>query len=66
MPEKCPACGEENTRTGTVTLRPDVNMAIQECPAKAIKAFTLFGQRDVMNIEGLFGSHLRKWIARGF
>ena len=37
-----------------------------ECPAKAIKGFTLFVSRDAMNIDGLSEATLEKFIARGF
>lgn len=65
MPEKCPACGEETH----VQQDSDVEVLMctnSECPAKAIKAFTLFVSRDAMNIEGLSEATLEKWIARGF
>ena len=65
IPEECPACGGEtriSDRDGVETLyctNPD-------CPAKAMKAFTLFTSRDAMNIEGLSEATLEKFMAHGF
>ena len=65
LPDTCPACGEK------VTVQQDYDVEVlmctnPECPAKAIKAFTLFVSRDAMNIEGLSEATLEKWIGRGF
>ena len=38
----------------------------QDCPAKAIKGFTLFVSRDAMNIDGLSEATLEKFIGKGF
>ncbi len=38
----------------------------EQCPAKRIKAFTLFVSRDAMNIDGLSEATLEKFIDRGF
>ena len=65
IPEHCPACGGStriSSRDGVETLyctNPD-------CPAKAMKAFTLFVSRDAMNIEGLSEATLEKFMAHGF
>ena len=37
-----------------------------ECPAKAIKTFTLFVSRDAMNIDGLSQATLEKFIGHGY
>lgn len=37
-----------------------------ECPAKKIKAFSLFVSRNAMNIDGLSEMTLEKLIGRGF
>ncbi|MCH1982707.1 NAD-dependent DNA ligase LigA [Ruminococcus sp. OA3] len=65
MPETCPACGEQThvQQDSEVEVLMCTN---SECPAKAIKAFTLFVSRDAMNIDGLSEATLEKWIARGF
>lgn len=65
IPKLCPACGEkaeihcENEVEALYCTNP-------ECPAKKIKAFTLFASRDAMNIDGLSEATLEKFIARGF
>lgn len=65
IPKFCPACGEkaeihcENEVEALYCTNP-------ECPAKKIKAFTLFASRDAMNIDGLSEATLEKFIARGF
>ncbi len=63
--EYCPACGEKTrilNENGVETLRC-VNL---ECPAKKIKAFTLFVSRDAMNIDGISEATLEKLIAHGY
>lgn len=65
IPEHCPACGGEtriSDREGVETLY----CANPDCPAKAMKAFTLFVSRDAMNIEGLSEATLEKFMAHGF
>lgn len=65
VPCKCPACGgkteirKDNDTEALYCINP-------ECPAKAIKAFTLFVSRDAMNIEGMSEATLEKFIAHGF
>ena len=65
IPDVCPACGQEakirreNEVEALYCTNPD-------CPAKKIKAFTLFTSRDAMNIDGLSEATLEKFIARGF
>lgn len=65
IPGTCPACGQEarilkeNDVEALHCMNPD-------CPAKKIKAFTLFVSRDAMNIDGLSEATLEKFIARGF
>jgi len=65
IPEKCPVCDGEtviNQLNGVQTLY----CSNEECPAKKIKAFTLFVSRDAMNIDGLSEATLEKFIDRGF
>ncbi len=65
IPEHCPACGGDTRiadREGVETLyctNPD-------CPAKAMKAFTLFTSRDALNMEGMSEATLEKFMAHGF
>ena len=65
LPECCPACGEktriQKDREVEVLCCPN-----PDCPAKAIKSFTLFVSRDALNIDGLSEATLEKWIGRGF
>lgn len=65
IPEICPACGGKTV----IEKVNDVEFLYcrnPECPAKAIKGFTLFVSRDAMNIDGLSEATLEKFIARGF
>ena len=65
IPEVCPVCG------GKTEIRREIDTEVlvctnPECPAKKIKAFTLFASRSAMNIEGLSEMTLEKFIAEGF
>jgi len=65
IPEACPVCGGKTQirdQDGVKTLYC-TNPA---CPAKKIKAYTLFASRDAMNIDGLSEQTLEKFIAEGF
>lgn len=65
IPHTCPACG----RDARIRKENDVEALYctnNACPAKKIKAFTLFTSRDAMNIDGLSEATLEKFIARGF
>ena len=64
LPGACPACGQK-TR---IKKENDVETLVcdnPDCPAKKIKAFTLFVSRDAMNIDGLSEQTLEKFIAKG-
>ena len=65
IPEICPACGGK-TVIEKVNDMESLYCRNPECPAKAIKGFTLFVSRDAMNIDGLSEATLEKFIARGF
>ena len=65
IPDQCPVCG------GKTEIRREIDTEVlvctnPECPAKKIKAFTLFASRSAMNIEGLSEMTLEKFIAEGF
>ena len=65
LPTVCPACG------GAVRIKRENEVETlcctnPACPAKQIKAFTLFASRDALNIDGLSESTLEKFIAMGF
>ncbi len=64
IPECCPVCGEktEIRRTNEVVSLYCTN---PKCPAKCIKAFTLFVSRDAMNIDGLSEATLEKFVDLG-
>lgn len=67
IPETCPVCGEkterkcneDNTSEFLYCTNPD-------CPAKKIKKFAHFTDRDHMNIVGLSEATLEPIIAHGF
>ncbi len=65
IPNTCPVCGGEtvikndNGVETLVCINPN-------CPAKKIKAFSLFVSRDAMNIENLSEATIEKFIACGF
>ena len=65
IPEICPACGGK-TVIEKVNDVESLYCRNPECPAKAIKGFTLFVSRDAMNIDGLSEATLEKFIAIGF
>lgn len=65
IPDVCPACSLEAQiqKSNDVEVLYCIN---PDCPAKSIKAFTLFVSRNAMNIEGLSEATLEKFIAKGF
>lgn len=50
IPETCPACGGA-TRIQMMNNVETLYCTNPECPAKFMKAFTLFVSRDAMNID---------------
>ena len=65
IPAFCPACGGK-TRIRRENDVETLHCENPDCPAKKIKAFTLFVSRDAMNVDGLSEATLEKFIARGF
>ncbi|MFA9377231.1 MAG: NAD-dependent DNA ligase LigA [Lachnotalea sp.] len=65
IPEKCPVCKQE-TSIKNMNGVEALFCANPDCLAKKIKAFTLFGSRDALNIDGLSEATLEKFIAKGF
>ena len=64
IPEHCPACG------GPVRIVAEIGAETlhcenPDCPAKAMKAYTLFVSRDALNIDGLSEASLEKLMAHG-
>ena len=65
IPCICPACGGDTqikNENGVETLY----CISEDCPAKAIKRFTLFVSRDAMKIDGMSEATLEKFLATGF
>lgn len=65
IPEHCPACAGP-ARIHAANDAQTLVCENPECPAKKIKAFTLFVSRDALNIDGLSEATLEKLIAKGF
>ncbi len=65
IPRVCPACKGETQIAQDTDVRV-LRCPNPDCPAKKIKAFTLFVSRDALNIEGLSEATLEKFIGRGF
>ncbi len=65
IPKCCPAC-QGPVQVEMVNEGEFLYCRNPECPAKAIKGFTLFVSRDAMNIDGLSEATLEKFIAKGF
>lgn len=65
IPAICPVCGGQTQvrQTNDVQTLHCVN---GKCPAKQIKAFSLFVSRDALNVEGLSEATLEKLVDRGF
>lgn len=65
IPCTCPACGG-NTQIKNENGIETLYCINEECPAKAIKRFTLFVSRDAMKIDGMSEATLEKFLAVGF
>ena len=65
IPEICPACGG-GTKIQKLNDVESLYCINPDCPAKKVKAFSLFVSRDALNIEGLSEATLEKFIAKGF
>ena len=64
IPEQCPACGGQ-TRISNANGVETLLCTNPQCPAKAMKAFTLFVSRDALNIDGMSEATLEKFMAHG-
>ena len=62
--ESCPAC-QAKTEIRQVNDVESLYCTNPACPAKAIKAYTLFVSRDALNIDGLSEMTLEKFIGHG-
>ena len=65
IPQVCPVCGSP-TRIQQVNDTKSLYCTDPDCPAKKIKAYTLFVSRDAFNIEGLSEATLEKFVQKGF
>lgn len=65
IPCTCPACGGE-TKIQKMNDVESLYCINVDCPAKKVKAFSLFVSRDALNIDGLSEATLEKFIAKGF
>lgn len=65
IPKSCPVCGQP-TQVRQINDVQSLYCGNEKCPAKRIKAFTLFVSRDAMNIDGLSEATLEKFIDKGF
>ena len=65
IPKTCPACGGA-TRIQMMNNVETLYCTNPECPAKFMKAFTLFVSRDAMNIDGMSEATLEKFVGHGF
>ncbi|MCQ2500962.1 MAG: NAD-dependent DNA ligase LigA [Lachnospiraceae bacterium] len=64
IPDTCPVCGgkaEILSENGVETL----HCMNPDCPAKTIKAFSLFVSRDALNMDGISENTLEKFIDKG-
>ncbi len=65
IPGCCPCCNMP-TSVHIVKEAKTLFCDNEECPAKAIKKFSLFVSRDAMNVDGLSEATLEKFIDRGY
>lgn len=68
-PVYCPCCGQKTEPRITCKDGRTVEVAMcmnPECPAKHVKKFVHFVERDCMNIKGLSEATLQKFIEYGF
>ena len=64
IPDKCPVCGG-HAEIRAVNEAQSLYCENPDCPAKAMKSYTLFVSRDALNIEGLSEATLEKFMAHG-
>ena len=65
IPATCPVCGGK-TEIRKLNDVKSLYCTNPECPAKFMKAFTLFVSRDAMNIDGMSEATLEKFVGHGF
>lgn len=65
IPEKCPVCGKDTKVRSSNEIRY-LYCVNEDCLVKKLKSFTLLVSRDALNIEGLSGATLEKFIDKGF
>ena len=65
FPDTCPCC-QGKTQIKKMNDVEALYCINEDCPAKKLKAFTLFVSRDALNIDGLSEATLEKFLAKGF
>ena len=65
IPKQCPVCGGQ-TKVMQMNDTKSLYCINDDCPAKKIKAYSLFVSRDAFNIEGLSEATLEKFVQQGF
>lgn len=65
IPAFCPVCGGATEIRTSAEGVETLYCANSECPAKRMKSFTLFVNRDALNIDGISESTLEKFMAHG-
>lgn len=65
IPTTCPVCGGA-TEIRSINEVKSLYCTNPDCQAKKIKSFELFVSRDAMNMDGLSGATLEKFIDAGF
>jgi len=69
VPAVCPACGGETTIHSRITKEREVRTLVcvnPECVAKHMGRFQRFVCRDAMNIVGISGKTLKRFVDKGF
>lgn len=65
IPATCPVC-HEKTKISQIGEAKMLYCTNPSCPAKKIKAFTLYVSRNALNMDGLSEQTLEKFIHNGF
>lgn len=66
IPSKCPSCGKEAKILTSADGVETLNCLNKECPARNIKRFSHFVERNAMNIIGFSEQSIEKFIDMGF
>ena len=66
VPSECPVCGRPTEVVESVTGTRTLKCTNAGCPARELAKFKRFVSADCMDIEGLAGETLAKFIAKGW